>query len=54
MNVQAIIERIKQLLFSGFKNGSFVLIGNPRLIQLAIEAGLGSKNAQGFGCIEAI
>ena len=43
----------KNFIINGY-NGSFVLIGNPRLIQLAIEAGLGGKNAQGFGCIEAI
>jgi CRISPR-associated endoribonuclease Cas6 len=30
----------------------FKLTGDERLIQVAYEVGLGSKNAQGWGCIE--
>lgn len=42
----------KNFIINGY-SGNYVLLGNPVLIQLALEAGLGGKNAQGFGCIEA-
>lgn len=32
-------------------SGRFILKGDRRLLQMALEAGLGSKNSQGFGCI---
>lgn len=32
--------------------GSYRLRGNPNLLKLALDAGLGSKNSQGFGCCE--
>ena len=41
----------KNFIINGY-SGNYVLLGNPTLIQLALEAGLGGKNAQGFGCIE--
>jgi len=34
--------------------GRYELIGNPELIQTGYDAGLGSKNSQGFGCFEII
>jgi CRISPR-associated endoribonuclease Cas6 len=34
--------------------GVYRLIGDKRLIKVAYEAGLGSKNSQGFGCFEVI
>jgi len=34
--------------------GRYELAGNPGLIQTGYDAGLGSKNAQGFGCFEFI
>ena len=43
----------KNFIINGY-NGKFILLGNPTLIQLALESGLGGKNAQGFGCIRAI
>ena len=43
----------KNFIINGY-NGRFLLIGNPVLIQLALEAGLGGKNAQGFGCIQVV
>jgi len=33
-------------------NGEFLLEGSPELLQIAYDTGLGSKNSQGFGCIE--
>lgn len=33
-------------------SGPLRLAGPPELLQIAIDAGLGSKNAQGFGCLE--
>lgn len=35
-------------------NGEFMMKGSPELLQLAYDTGLGSKNSQGFGCIEII
>lgn len=43
----------KGFVIVGF-NGQFKLQGHPILLQLALEAGLGGKNAQGFGCIQYI
>ena len=43
----------KNFIINGY-NGKFILLGNPTLIQLALESGLGGKDAQGFGCIRAI
>ncbi|MEM0506480.1 MAG: CRISPR-associated endoribonuclease Cas6, partial [Thermosphaera sp.] len=35
-------------------SGVFAIEGNPELIEMGYEAGLGSKNSQGFGMIEVI
>lgn len=35
-------------------SGQFTLQGPPALLLMALEAGLGSKNAQGFGCLELL
>lgn len=34
--------------------GKYLLTGSPRLLEVAYDAGLGSKNSQGFGMIEVI
>lgn len=34
--------------------GTFRLSGDPRLLTLALDAGLGAKNSQGFGCCEEV
>jgi CRISPR-associated endoribonuclease Cas6 len=34
--------------------GRYKITGSPELIALAYDAGLGSKNSQGFGCFEVI
>lgn len=33
-------------------NGEFLIEGSKELLQIAYDAGIGSKNSQGFGCIE--
>ncbi|MFD3157083.1 CRISPR-associated endoribonuclease Cas6 [Haloimpatiens sp. FM7330] len=33
-------------------NGEFILKGSTELLNLAYKAGIGSKNSQGFGCLE--
>lgn len=32
--------------------GEYQLVGSPEIIKIAYDTGLGSKNAQGFGCFE--
>lgn len=32
-------------------NGKFLIKGDKRLLQLGLDAGFGSKNSQGFGCV---
>lgn len=34
--------------------GIYLIQGDPELIKVGYEAGLGSKNSQGFGCFESI
>ncbi len=43
----------KNFLIRG-ASGRFLIKGNKDLLQLALDAGLGSKNSQGFGCIKII
>ena len=35
-------------------DGMFVVDGDPNLLRLALYAGLGERNSQGFGCIEVV
>ncbi|MDI6814456.1 MAG: CRISPR-associated endoribonuclease Cas6, partial [Desulfitobacteriaceae bacterium] len=35
-------------------SGNLELLGSQSQLQLAVDAGLGSKNAQGFGCLEVM
>lgn len=35
-------------------NGEFVIEGSKELLKVAYGAGIGSKNSQGFGCIEVL
>ena len=43
----------KNFLIKG-ATGKFKLKGDKKLLQLALDVGLGSKNSQGFGCVEII
>lgn len=45
------IIKYKGLVIKGWM-GTFSLKGNPKLIKLAYDGGLGSKNSMGFGCFQ--
>ncbi|MDA8233272.1 MAG: CRISPR-associated endoribonuclease Cas6 [Clostridia bacterium] len=47
------INKYKNFIIKGYE-GKFVLTGPEELLQLSVDCGLGSKNSQGFGCIEII
>lgn len=54
------LKKPKQL-FSYYKNyiiksvdGEFLIRGDRRLLQLGLDAGFGSKNSQGFGCVSLV
>lgn len=47
------VVRYKGIIIKGW-SGEFLMEGSPELLQLAYDTGLGSKNSQGFGCIELI
>lgn len=49
-NIEQKVERYKGELFRGWM-GRFVLEGDEHLLRLALTAGLGGKNAQGFGYV---
>jgi CRISPR-associated endoribonuclease Cas6 len=34
--------------------GTYELQGDPALLQIALTAGLGAKNSQGYGCCELL
>jgi len=44
------IVKFKGTIIKGWM-GTYRLTADPRLIELALSAGLGSKNSQGFGCV---
>lgn len=48
-----IVANFKNTIIEGY-NGIYFFKGNPELINIAYHAGLGSKNAQGFGCWEVV
>jgi len=41
----------KDTIIKGY-SGKMVITGPKELLQMAVDAGLGSKNGQGFGCVE--
>jgi CRISPR-associated endoribonuclease Cas6 len=43
----------KDTVIKGY-SGRLLLKGPRELLQMAVDAGLGSKNSQGFGCVEII
>ncbi|URZ03980.1 CRISPR-associated endoribonuclease Cas6 [Clostridium felsineum] len=45
------IDKYKNWIYEGYLSG-FLIEGDQDIVNLAYSAGLGSKNAQGFGCIE--
>lgn len=47
------IVKYKGFIVKGWM-GIYKINGNPELIKLAYDAGIGSKNSQGFGCFEIV
>ncbi|MDN5332516.1 MAG: CRISPR-associated endoribonuclease Cas6 [Tepidanaerobacteraceae bacterium] len=43
----------KDVIIKGWM-GVYILKGDPVLLKIAYDAGLGSKNSQGFGCFEIL
>jgi len=50
---RCIIVNYKNFIIKGY-SGMVRLTGPAALLQVAIDCGLGSKNSQGFGCVEVI
>lgn len=48
-----VIVKYKGFIIKGWM-GKFILKGERELLQLAYDAGIGSKNSQGFGCFEVV
>jgi CRISPR-associated endoribonuclease Cas6 len=47
------VVRYKGTIIKGWM-GKYRLTGEPRFLEIALSAGLGSKNSQGFGCCELV
>lgn len=47
------IVKYKGTIIKGWM-GIYELTGDPQLLEIALNAGLGSKNSQGFGCCEVV
>lgn len=47
------VIRYKDIIVKGY-SGKLLLSGPTPLLQLAVDGGLGSKNSQGFGCVEPV
>jgi len=45
------LVKYKDIVIKGY-SGRLVLTGPRELLQMAVDAGIGSKNSQGFGCVE--
>jgi CRISPR-associated endoribonuclease Cas6 len=45
------IVNYKDTVIKGWM-GTYRLTGDPQLLEIALSAGLGAKNSQGFGCCE--
>ncbi|MBU5312829.1 CRISPR-associated endoribonuclease Cas6 [Tissierella carlieri] len=43
----------KNIIIKG-ASGKFLIKGDRRLLQMGLDAGFGSKNSQGFGCVKII
>ncbi|NOZ64035.1 MAG: CRISPR-associated endoribonuclease Cas6 [Caldiserica bacterium] len=53
-NIKPFHEKViiyKETVIKGWM-GIYEIVGDPRLIQLSYDAGLGARNSQGFGCWE--
>jgi|LSQX01.3.fsa_nt_gb CRISPR-associated endoribonuclease Cas6 len=50
-DIKLIIARYRNFIIKGW-TGDYILKAHPEVIGFAYDVGLGSKNAQGFGCFE--
>lgn len=50
-NIKKRIDKYKNWVYEGYIGG-FIIEGDVNIIELAYSCGIGSKNSQGFGCIE--
>lgn len=50
-NIRKKIDKYKNWVYEGYLGG-FIIEGDVNIVELAYSSGLGSKNSQGFGCIE--
>jgi CRISPR-associated endoribonuclease Cas6 len=50
-NLKQSVVRYKNFIIKGW-NGIFELQGSPELLNIALNAGLGGKNSQGFGFVQ--
>lgn len=47
------VMKYKDTVIKGY-SGKLVLTGPKELLQMGVDAGIGSKNSQGFGCVEVV
>ncbi|AQS58400.1 CRISPR-associated endoribonuclease Cas6 [Desulforamulus ferrireducens] len=47
------IVNYKDTVIKGY-SGKLAITGPNELLQMAVDAGIGSKNSQGFGCVEVV
>jgi CRISPR-associated endoribonuclease Cas6 len=47
------VMKYKSTVIKGY-SGKLLLTGPKELLQITVDAGLGSKGSQGFGCVEVI
>lgn len=52
-NLKQNIVYYKNFIIKG-QTGKFKIKGNEKLMQIGLDAGFGSKNSQGFGCVKLI
>lgn len=52
-NTRQHVLKYKDFIIKG-SSGVFKMYGDAKLLSLGIESGFGSKNSQGFGCVEII
>jgi CRISPR-associated endoribonuclease Cas6 len=51
--LKSAVLKYKGFVIEGWK-GHFWLEGEPEFLQFALDAGLGSRNSQGFGCVDRV
>ena len=47
------IVQYKGIIIKGY-SGYFSVSGDNKLLQVMVDCGIGSKNSQGFGCIDIV